>query len=39
MRDYKLYVKDILDAMESIETFVEGMEFEQFRTDDMRQAQ
>ena len=35
MRDYKLYVKDILDAMEAIEAFVEGMEFEQFRTDDM----
>jgi uncharacterized protein with HEPN domain len=29
MRDYKLYVKDILDAMEAIEVFVEGMEFAQ----------
>jgi uncharacterized protein with HEPN domain len=35
MRDYKLYVKDILDAMEAIETFVEGMELEQFMSDDM----
>jgi uncharacterized protein with HEPN domain len=34
MRDYKLYIKDILDAMEAIETFVEGMEFDQFRADD-----
>jgi len=24
MRDYKLYLKDILDAMESIELFVQG---------------
>lgn len=34
MRDYKLYLKDILDAMASIETFVEGMDFEAFRADD-----
>jgi uncharacterized protein with HEPN domain len=34
MRDYWLYLKDILDAMESIEGFVEGMEFEEFAEDD-----
>jgi len=34
MRDYKLYVKDILDSAEAIENFVEGMEFEKFKTDD-----
>ena len=34
MRDYKLYLKDILAAMDSIEAFVEGMSFEQFRKDD-----
>ncbi len=34
MRDYKLYLKDILAAMESIESFVEGMSFEEFRVDD-----
>ncbi len=34
MRDYRLYLKDILAAMESIETFVEGMDFETFCADD-----
>jgi uncharacterized protein with HEPN domain len=34
MRDYKLYLKDILEAMASIKTFVEGMDFEAFRADD-----
>ncbi len=34
MRDYRLYLKDILAAMESIEAFVEGMDLETFRTDD-----
>ena len=34
MRDYRLYLKDILAAIESIEAFVEGMDFEAFRTDD-----
>lgn len=28
MRQYKLYVKDILEAMDAIEIFVRGMEFE-----------
>lgn len=34
MRDYRLYLKDILDAMESIEAFVQGMSQETFRADD-----
>jgi len=34
MRDYKLYLKDILAAIESIEAFVEGMDLETFRADD-----
>jgi uncharacterized protein with HEPN domain len=34
MRDYKLYVKDILEAAEAIESFVEGIDFEKFRADD-----
>jgi uncharacterized protein with HEPN domain len=34
MRDYRLYLRDILAAMESIEAFVEGMDLEAFRTDD-----
>lgn len=31
MRDIKLYLRDIIEAMESIEKFVEGMEFEDFK--------
>ena len=34
MRDYGLYLKDILAAINSIEVFVEDMSFEQFRADD-----
>jgi len=34
MRDYQLYLKDILSAMDSIEAFVEGMSFEELRADD-----
>ncbi len=33
-RDYKLYLKDILKAMESTEKFVRGMDFERFKKDD-----
>jgi uncharacterized protein with HEPN domain len=35
MRDYALYLKDILEAMEAIEKFTEGLEFDGFRKDDM----
>jgi uncharacterized protein with HEPN domain len=34
MRNYKLYLKGILSAMESIEEFVKGMDFEKFKEDD-----
>ena len=34
MREYKLYLSDIVAAMESIERFVEGMTFEEFQQDD-----
>lgn len=33
-RDYPLYLKDILSAMESIEKFVAGMTFEEFKQDE-----
>lgn len=31
MRDPKIYLKDILEAMSAIERFVEGIEFEDFK--------
>ncbi len=34
MRDYNLYLKDILAAIESIEGFVAGMDLEAFQADD-----
>ena len=34
MRNYSLYLKDILAAVDSIEAFVEGMSLEDFRADD-----
>ena len=34
MRDYRLYLKDIAEAMEAIEEFVEGMEPDDFKQDD-----
>ncbi len=34
MRDYKLYLNDILAAIDSIEQFVAGMDLEAFRADD-----
>ncbi|MCL0040685.1 DUF86 domain-containing protein [Thermodesulfovibrionales bacterium] len=34
MRNHKLYLKDIFEAMEAIEGFVEGMEFDDFKSDD-----
>jgi len=33
-RDTRLYLKDILDAIKAIESFVEGMDFETFKQDD-----
>lgn len=34
MRDYRLYLKDILVAIESIEQFVAGMDLKAFQADD-----
>jgi uncharacterized protein with HEPN domain len=34
MRDYKLYLTDILEAIHSIQNFVGEMDFEAFRADD-----
>jgi uncharacterized protein with HEPN domain len=33
-RDYKLFVKDILDAIDNIEEFVGNMEYREFMEDD-----
>lgn len=38
MRDPKLYLKDILEAIEAIEKFIEGIDFETFKNDDMRSS-
>ena len=34
MRDYSLYLEDILGAIKAIEGFVKGMEYEDFEADD-----
>lgn len=34
MRDYYLYVKDVIEAMDAIAEFTGGLEFEEFRRDD-----
>lgn len=36
MRDVKLYLHDIIEAMSAIEKFVEDIDFETFKNDDMR---
>ncbi|MBW2039077.1 MAG: DUF86 domain-containing protein [Deltaproteobacteria bacterium] len=38
MRDPKLYLKDILEAMSAIERFVEGVEFEDFKVNDEKSS-
>ncbi|MBU1600016.1 DUF86 domain-containing protein [bacterium] len=38
MRDYKLYLQDILDAINAIEKFVGKMEFDDFTDDDKTQS-
>ena len=38
MRDSKLYLKDILEAILSIEKFVKGINFENFRNDDLKSS-
>jgi uncharacterized protein with HEPN domain len=34
MRNYKLYLKDIFEAMTSVQSFIEGMDFDAFVVDD-----
>lgn len=34
MRDYRLYLRDIHEAIAAIEGFVEGMSFDNFSADD-----
>lgn len=34
MRNYRLYLKDIFEAMGAVQTFVEGMNFDAFIADD-----
>ena len=34
MKNYKLYLDDILNAIKSIEDFIEGMSFTEFKEDD-----
>ena len=34
-RDYRLFLRDILEAMEAIESFVEGMDYEDFIENDL----
>ena len=33
-KDYRIYIKDILDAIASIEAFIQGMDFIAFQADD-----
>jgi len=35
MRDYFLYLKDIMDAMDAVEKFVEGIDFTGFQNNDL----
>lgn len=35
MRNYSLYLSDLVEAMEAIEKFVEGMDLEGFKKNDM----
>ena len=34
MRNYRLYIKDIFEAMSAVQIFVEGMDFDAFVADD-----
>ena len=38
MRDHRFYLEDILDAMNSIERFIESLDRAAFETDDKLQA-
>lgn len=35
MRDFTLYLKDIVEAMDAIEKFIEGINFDEFQKNDM----
>jgi len=35
-RDYKLYLEDILDAIQKIEEYVQGLTFQEFRESSLR---
>lgn len=35
MRDYRLYIEDVLDAIERIESYTEGLDLEEFRRNPM----
>jgi len=35
MRDYALFLKDIVTAMDAIEKFVDGIDFDRFQSDDL----
>jgi uncharacterized protein with HEPN domain len=34
MRNFRIYLDDIIDAMEKIESFTAGLSFEEFRSDE-----
>jgi uncharacterized protein with HEPN domain len=38
MRNYRLYIKDIFEAMSAVQTFVEGMDLDVFVEDDKTTA-
>jgi len=38
VRNPVMYLKDILEALEAIENFVEGIDFKTFKNDDMRSS-
>ncbi len=38
MRDFKLLLEDIIEAISAIERFVEGIDFEEFRSNDEKSS-
>jgi uncharacterized protein with HEPN domain len=36
LRDYRLYLEDILEAIQKIDSYLHGISFEQFNEDNMR---
>ena len=39
MRNYRLYVKDIFEAMGAVQTFVEGMDFDALVSEEQAHGQ